>query len=429
MILDGTFLRKLEQLSLVARRVRAGQVAGERRSTRRGASVEFADYRDYAQGDDLRRVDWNIYARLERPFVKLFEEEEDLAVHLLLDGSGSMDWGEGSRQVDEETRKQVDKETRKQVDKETSRQGNKGRSLPLSPPMGGALPSSPPMGGALPSPPPMGGPLPSSPPMGGALPLSPPMGGTEGGDENKWLYARRLAAALGYVALVTGDRLTIANLQSPISNLQPPISNLQFDPVRGRGHALRLFEWLEGLKAGGATDLNASLRGYAISGGRPGLVVLVSDLFSPLYSEGSKAAPIHSEGSEAAPTGYVEGLTRLAARGHEIAVIHVLPGCGRSTAAGWRPGGTRSGRPAALATCTMSPSRPMCPSSAWYSTICGGRGCCGKLDAGEAFPPPSQGGDLAVSPAPHPHRVPPSLPGRGWGRVDLGESERVADGW
>jgi len=345
MILDGTFLRKLEQLSLVARRVRAGQVAGERRSTRRGASVEFADYRDYAQGDDLRRVDWNIYARLERPFVKLFEEEEDLAVHLLLDGSGSMDWGEGSRQVDEETRKQVDKET--------SRQGNKGRSLPLSPPMGrplpssppmggalpssppmgGALPSSPPMGGALPSSPPMGGSLPLSPPMGGALPLSPPMGGTEGGDENKWLYARRLAAALGYVALVTGDRLTIANLQSPISNLQPPISNLQFDPVRGRGHALRLFEWLEGLKAGGATDLNASLRGYAISGGRPGLVVLVSDLFSPLYSEGSfsplysegsKAAPIHSEGSEAAPTGYVEGLTRLAARGHEIAVIHVL---------------------------------------------------------------------------------------------------------
>jgi len=241
MILDGTFLRKLEQLSLVARRVRAGQVAGERRSTRRGASVEFADYRDYAQGDDLRRVDWNIYARLERPFVKLFEEEEDLAVHLLLDGSGSMDWGEGSRQVDEETRKQVDKET--------SRQGNKGRSLPLSPPMGrplpssppmggalpssppmgGALPSSPPMGGALPSSPPMGGSLPLSPPMGGALPLSPPMGGTEGGDENKWLYARRLAAALGYVALVTGDRLTIANLQSPISNLQPPISNLQFD--------------------------------------------------------------------------------------------------------------------------------------------------------------------------------------------------------
>ena len=86
MILETSLLRRLDRLSLVARRVRAGQTAGERRSTKRGTSVEFADYRDYAKGDDLRRVDWNIYARLERPFVKLFEEEEDLAVHLLLDG-------------------------------------------------------------------------------------------------------------------------------------------------------------------------------------------------------------------------------------------------------------------------------------------------------------------------------------------------------
>ncbi|MCK4316649.1 MAG: DUF58 domain-containing protein, partial [Anaerolineae bacterium] len=89
-LFDLLLLHKLERLSLVARHVRAGQAAGERRSTKRGTSVEFADYRDYTRGDDLRRVDWNIYARLERPFVKLFEEEEDLAVHLLLDGSGSM---------------------------------------------------------------------------------------------------------------------------------------------------------------------------------------------------------------------------------------------------------------------------------------------------------------------------------------------------
>jgi len=57
--------------------------------------VEFADYRDYTPGDDLRRLDWNIYARLDRPFIKLFEEEEDLAVYLLVDGSRSMDWGDG----------------------------------------------------------------------------------------------------------------------------------------------------------------------------------------------------------------------------------------------------------------------------------------------------------------------------------------------
>lgn len=88
---EGT-LRKLDQLALVAARVRAGAMKGERRSTKRGTSLEFADYRDYVRGDDLRRVDWNVYARLERPFIKLFEEEEDLAVHVLVDASRSMNW-------------------------------------------------------------------------------------------------------------------------------------------------------------------------------------------------------------------------------------------------------------------------------------------------------------------------------------------------
>ena len=220
-LLAVDFLAKLDRLSLIARRVRAGQMAGERRSTKRGTSVEFADYRDYAQGDDLRRVDWNVYARLERPYVKLFEEEEDLAVHVLLDGSGSMDWGDG--------------------DEEAAGQGDKER--------------------------------------------------------NKWFCARRLAAALGYVALVSGDRLAVANLKSQISNFK-------FGPVRGRGHVLRLFEWLEEVGAEGTTDLNAALRSYAVSGGRAGLVVLISDLFSP--------------------AGYAEGLAALAARGHEVSILHVL---------------------------------------------------------------------------------------------------------
>src|SRR5512134_1540651 len=95
MLFDETTLRKLNQLTLIASRVRSGAMKGERRSSRRGSSVEFADYRNYAPGDDLRRLDWNIYARLERPFIKLLEEEEDLAVHILVDGSQSMDWGEG----------------------------------------------------------------------------------------------------------------------------------------------------------------------------------------------------------------------------------------------------------------------------------------------------------------------------------------------
>ena len=95
MIFDESTLRKLNHLTLIASRIRKGAIKGERRSSHRGSSVEFADYRDYTPGDDLRRVDWNIYARLNRPFVKLFEEEEDLAVYILLDGSRSMDWGEG----------------------------------------------------------------------------------------------------------------------------------------------------------------------------------------------------------------------------------------------------------------------------------------------------------------------------------------------
>ena len=97
MLFDETTLRKLQQLSLVARQVRAGAIKGERRSTHRGSSVEFADYRNYAPGDDLRRLDWNVYARLERPFIKLLEEEEDLAVHVLVDASRSMDIGEGTQ--------------------------------------------------------------------------------------------------------------------------------------------------------------------------------------------------------------------------------------------------------------------------------------------------------------------------------------------
>lgn len=93
---DEATLRKLEQLTLVADEVRVGILKGDRRSRKRGTAVEFADYRDYTRGDDLRRLDWNVYARLERPFIKLLEEEEDLAVHLLIDTSSSMDWPAGS---------------------------------------------------------------------------------------------------------------------------------------------------------------------------------------------------------------------------------------------------------------------------------------------------------------------------------------------
>lgn len=92
-LFDERFLRQIDQLVLVSKRARAGQMQGERRSPKRGQSVEFADYRQYSRGDDFRMIDWNVYARLETLFLKLFVEEEDLTVHLLVDTSRSMDWG------------------------------------------------------------------------------------------------------------------------------------------------------------------------------------------------------------------------------------------------------------------------------------------------------------------------------------------------
>lgn len=93
-LLDPTFMMKLDQLALVSRKIFAGKLRGERITKRRGESVEFADYRNYVVGDDLRFLDWNIYARLEKLFIKLFLQEEDLHVSLLVDTSRSMDWGQ-----------------------------------------------------------------------------------------------------------------------------------------------------------------------------------------------------------------------------------------------------------------------------------------------------------------------------------------------
>src|SRR5512142_151188 len=211
MLFDESTLRKLNQLTLVASRVRAGAIKGERRSSRRGSSVEFADYRNYTPGDDLRRLDWNIYARLDRPFIKLLEEEEDLAVHILVDGSQSMDWGEG--------------------------------------------------------------------------------------EAHKFSYARRLAAGLGAVALASGDVLTIGLLQR--GSLAA-----EFGPSRGQASLTRLFDFLDGLEAGGETQLNLAMREYSIRPRRAGLVILISDLLTP--------------------EGYEAGLRQLLGRGHEATLVHVL---------------------------------------------------------------------------------------------------------
>jgi uncharacterized protein (DUF58 family) len=93
-LLTPELLRRLEQLQLLAARRAKSSARGERRSRARGQSVEFADYRNYVAGDDFRYIDWNLYGRLDRLFLKLYEEERELPVRIFLDASESMTFGE-----------------------------------------------------------------------------------------------------------------------------------------------------------------------------------------------------------------------------------------------------------------------------------------------------------------------------------------------
>lgn len=92
-LLDPDFLARLQRLEIVSKKIFVGKTKGERLSRRKGQSVEFADFRPYTVGDDLRFLDWNLFARLDRLFLRLFLEEEDLHVYLLIDNSLSMEFG------------------------------------------------------------------------------------------------------------------------------------------------------------------------------------------------------------------------------------------------------------------------------------------------------------------------------------------------
>lgn len=182
---DETFLRRLEKLSLRSRRSFTHGIAGEHASIRRGASPEFADYKPYSQGDDFRRVDWNIYARMGEMFVRLSEVSIDLSVHVLVDQSRSMDWG----------------------------------------------------------------------------------------TPNKFDYAKRAAAAFGYLALAGFDRVTVAPFTGEAGRV--------FGPTQGKSRAAGLFQYLQALKpTDGATDLARTLRAYVNTSRRPGYLILLSDLLS-----------------------------------------------------------------------------------------------------------------------------------------------------
>ena len=202
------FLAQLERLSLLSRRAFRGSVKGERRSPRRGHSVEFADYRAYGVGDDLRYVDWNIYGRLDRLHVKLFVDEEDLCLHLLVDASSSMGFGA----------------------------------------------------------------------------------------PHKLDYAVRAAAALGFVGLVSHERVGVGILRERAAEGWPP--------ARGRNQVVALLDFLGGVTAGGATRLNEALGHYALRAREPGLAVVVSDLLDPV--------------------GFESGVRALLERRFDVHLVHVL---------------------------------------------------------------------------------------------------------
>jgi uncharacterized protein (DUF58 family) len=205
---SSEFLAQLERLTLASRRTFRGRVKGERRSPRKGQSVEFSDYRPYGIGDDLRYVDWNIYGRLDRLHVKLFVDEEDLCVHLLVDGSSSMAFGEPT----------------------------------------------------------------------------------------KLRYAARVAAALGFVGLVSLERVGIGVLREKVTE--------GWAPTRGRNQFVTLVDFLSRLEAGGATNLNRGLSDYARRAHEPGLAIVISDLLDP--------------------SGFESGVRALLERRFEVHLIHVL---------------------------------------------------------------------------------------------------------
>ena len=185
-VFDETFLRQLERLLLLMKSPVRGGLKGGRRSIKRGQSVEFADYRDYSLGDDLRQLDWNVYARLEKLFVKLFVEEEDVTITFVIDASASMAAGR------------------------------------------------------------------------------PP----------KLLFAKRAAAALGYIGLASEDRIAVSVLGGRAARRQPSL--------RGSGRVFRLLSNLSSIQpAEGPTDLLAAARraGAQLTG--RGVLVLISDLLDP----------------------------------------------------------------------------------------------------------------------------------------------------
>ncbi len=207
-LLDPEFIKKLQRLQIMTKKRFTGRMKGERRSKKKGVSIEFADYRRYVKGDDIRFVDWNIYSRLETLFLKLFMEEEDLYVHIVVDSSNSMKFGTPS----------------------------------------------------------------------------------------KLKFAKRTAAALGYIALANLDKVSVVATGEETNDI--------LKPMRGKHNAFKLFDFLNAITPGGVTRLAHSFRRFVLSNPPRGIAVLISDFLDP--------------------KGFEDAINLFVQRNYEIYVIHVL---------------------------------------------------------------------------------------------------------
>lgn len=208
-LLDAPLLARLDALEVLTHRVFRGQQKGERRSRKKGMSIEFADYRDYVRGDDTRFIDWNIFARLERLFIKLFLEEEDLAFYIIVDTSESMNYGS-------------------------------------------------------------------------------PM--------TKFLYAQKLAAALGYVALANQDKIGVTAFGERATDI--------LRPARGKGQLPKILNFIAKLETSERTSLQASIRDFVMRHTQPGIVVLITDFLDE--------------------AGFEDALKYFFMRNYEVYCIHLL---------------------------------------------------------------------------------------------------------
>jgi uncharacterized protein (DUF58 family) len=208
-LIDPALLRRLELLSLASYRRLSSSDVGDRLSRRRGSSIEFSDFREYRPGDDLRYVDWKAYGRLEKLFLKLYQDEEDIRLHLLIDASKSMSYGE-----------------------------------PLS----------------------------------------------------KWEFAKRAAAAIGFIALHENNRVDAASFSTELSGRIPPL--------RGDAGLPSFFRALDRLaEPTGETKFGQTVRQYAESAPPAGLVIIFSDFFDQTIADGLRA---------------------MAARRHDVVLVQVL---------------------------------------------------------------------------------------------------------